>query len=97
MLPHKTTGTTEEEDILSHLVNIFASPQAFDQRKATTYVCANENLASVSRGHIFFAFDKMAVAHDKGNVIVILNDGHYQSEMTKAGGKLVVVDFTASW
>ena len=52
--------------------------------------------------HIYFArfqsfpsFDKMAAAQD--NVIVIMNDGHYQSEMTKAGAKLVVVDFTASW
>ncbi|XP_027053598.1 thioredoxin-like protein 1 [Pocillopora damicornis] len=31
------------------------------------------------------------------NVIVIENDGHFQSEMAKAGAKLVVVDFTASW
>lgn len=31
------------------------------------------------------------------NVIVIENDAHFQSEMTKAGAKLVVVDFTASW
>ncbi|KAM7446377.1 Thioredoxin-like protein 1 [Porites harrisoni] len=37
----------------------------------------------------------MAAVQD--NVIVIMNDGHYQSEMTKAGAKLVVVDFTASW
>ena len=37
----------------------------------------------------------MAAAED--SVIVIMNDGHYQSEMTKAGAKLVVVDFTASW
>ena len=39
----------------------------------------------------------MAVAHEKGNVVVILNDAHYQSEMTKAGARLVVVDFTAAW
>ncbi|KAJ7393800.1 Thioredoxin-like protein 1 [Desmophyllum pertusum] len=37
----------------------------------------------------------MAAGH--GNVIVIENDTHFQSEMTKAGAKLVVVDFTASW
>ena len=43
----------------------------------------------------FPSFDKMAAVQD--NVIVIMNDGHYQSEMTKAGAKLVVVDFTASW
>ena len=45
---------------------------------------------------VFFpSIDKMAAAQD--SVIVIMNDGHYQSEMTKAGAKLVVVDFTASW
>jgi len=32
-----------------------------------------------------------------GNVIVIENDAHFQSEMTKAGAKLVVVDFMAVW
>ncbi|XP_020615546.1 thioredoxin-like protein 1 isoform X2 [Orbicella faveolata] len=32
-----------------------------------------------------------------GNVIVIENDSHFLSEMTKAGAKLVVVDFMAVW
>lgn len=41
----------------------------------------------------------MAASHDheSGNVIVIANNAHYQTEMTKAGAKLVVVDFSASW
>lgn len=34
---------------------------------------------------------------EKGNVIVISDNSHYQTELTKAGPKLVVVDFTASW
>lgn len=41
-----------------------------------------------------FSSVKMAASD---NVIVIENDGHFQSEMAKAGAKLVVVDFTASW
>lgn len=41
-----------------------------------------------------FSSVKMA---SSDNVIVIENDGHFQSEMAKAGAKLVVVDFTASW
>ena len=52
-------------------------------------------LLSVLRGHNTLSFDNMATA--TGNVIVIENDGHFQSEMTKAGTKLVVVDFMAVW
>ena len=32
VLPHKTTGTTDEEDILFHLVNIYMSLRSFAQR-----------------------------------------------------------------
>jgi len=31
------------------------------------------------------------------SVVEIRDDGHFQSELTKAGKNLVVVDFTASW
>lgn len=91
VLPHKTTGTTDEEDILFHLVNIYMSLRSFDQR-VTAHARVIFYFALFQS---FPSFDKMAAAQD--NVIVILNDGHYQSEMTKAGAKLVVVDFTASW
>ena len=91
VLPHKTTGTTDEEDILFHLVNIYSSLRSFDQR-----VTAHARvIIYCARFQSFPSFDKMAAAQD--SVIVIMNDGHYQSEMTKAGAKLVVVDFTASW
>ena len=98
VLPHKTTGTTDEEDILSStfvdLVNISTRPQYLQASDDTSVLM---RLVSVLLGyHIFFA-DKMAATATNGNVIVIENDGHFQSEMTKAGAKLVVVDFTASW
>lgn len=44
--------------------------------------------------HRSFSSVKMAASD---NVIVIENEGHFHSEMAKAGAKLVVVDFTASW
>jgi len=31
------------------------------------------------------------------SIVVIKDDGHFQAELTSAGPKLVVVDFTASW
>jgi len=52
-------------------------------------------LLSVPRGYNSFSSDNMAAA--TGNVIVIENDAHFHSEMTKAGAKLVVVDFMAVW
>jgi len=52
-------------------------------------------LLSVPRGYNTFSSDNMAAA--TGNVIVIENDSHFLSEMTKAGAKLVVVDFMAVW
>ncbi|XP_067037332.1 thioredoxin-like protein 1 [Acropora muricata] len=39
----------------------------------------------------------MAASRGSGNVISIESYAHFQTEMTKAGSKLVVVDFSASW
>ena len=57
--------------------------------------CSCAWLFTLLASSLFPLSTKMVAAQD--NVIVIMNDGHYQSEMTKAGAKLVVVDFTASW
>lgn len=42
-----------------------------------------------------YSYFKMAAAH--GNVKVIGDDSQFRPELTNAGSKLVVVDFTASW
>lgn len=104
LFPHKTTGTTEEEDMfsavsarrnLSYLREppiVWVSthnPNVYDQKTSVS-----KSLAKFSS---FFKFREMAASRGSGNVISIESYAHFQTEMTKAGSKLVVVDFSASW
>ena len=104
LFPHKTTGITEEEDMFSAVSarrNLYYlheppivwvsthNPNVYDQK---TFVPK-----SLSTSSSFFKFREMAASRGSGNVISIESYAHFQTEMTKAGSKLVVVDFSASW
>lgn len=108
LFPHKTTGITEEEDMFSAVSaprspprNLYYlreppivwvsthNPIVYDQKTSVS--------KSLSTSSSFFKFREMAASRGSGNVISIESYAHFQTEMTKAGSKLVVVDFSASW
>ena len=108
LFPHKTTGITEEADMFSAVsahrvahrnlhylreppilwVSTY-NPNVYDQK---TFVSK-----SLAISCSLIKFVEMAAGGGSGNVISIESYAHFQTEMTKAGSKLVVVDFSASW